>query len=221
MTKKTVLFISIIIFASLCKGQTSETKFYLDRDLKKEVSRQRANYSRTIVIGSDGTTSTEVVDIKKNELILKNGEPFGIWTIKTSRKERKLDYNFELNYTTKECEANVFGLMNDDYFYNHTEFGYIAPKIASGESSFTQYLRDNIHYPKVSREAGVSGTVYVLFTITKNGEIKDTSVVKGVEINLDKEAMRVVRELKISEPPMLDDESIDVCITIPIKFVLL
>lgn len=65
---------------------------------------------------------------------------------------------------------------------------------------------------------GLNGSVQLSFIITKEGVVKDIIVTKGVDIALDKEAVRVIRKLKFSAPSMLKGEPVEVCIKMPMSF---
>ncbi len=217
--KKTLALLVFMITLS-CHGQTSQTTYFRDFELTREVSERRANYSKTVTKNSEGVVITEVKDLERGEVIIRNGEPFGIWTVDNFGEEKLIDYNFEMVYSKKECQKTITELEDYKYFDDYDQLGYKAPKISKNGISITQYIRNNIHYPVLARMSGASGTVYLTFTITKSGNIENLSVYEGVDVNLDKEAMRVMRELTIYEPPKINDQPIELCIKFPVRFAL-
>ncbi|MFZ1678757.1 MAG: energy transducer TonB, partial [Saprospiraceae bacterium] len=64
------------------------------------------------------------------------------------------------------------------------------------------------------------GQVILSFTITKEGNVEDIIVLRGANILLDKEAVRVIRQLSFSNPGMLDGKPVKICVKLPVKYVL-
>ena len=217
MTK--LLLTALIIFATIiCSGQTSQTRFFRDRELTREVAERRANFSETVTKNTDGTVTTEIKDLSRNEIILRNGEPFGTWTV--TNKKVKLNYNFELVYTEEICPETFPDFKPMNYFDNDEKIGFTAPIIANGEPNMGQYLVNNLYYPTKAREKSIMGTVNLIMKINKHADIEYLAISESADILLDKEAMRVLRELRFTEPPKLNGEPIEVCILFPIRFVL-
>jgi TonB family protein len=71
-----------------------------------------------------------------------------------------------------------------------------------------------------SNKVTSQGTVNLAFTITTEATIQDIIVTQGVDISLDKEAVRVIRALKLSNPALLNGKPQEVCITLPVRFKL-
>lgn len=69
------------------------------------------------------------------------------------------------------------------------------PEFPGGEDALRKYLIENTKYPKNARKNKISGTVNVLFVIDENGEIGDVLVSNSVDPTLDKEAIRVVKNM--------------------------
>jgi len=214
---KKISLTALILFVSLYSfGQTIQTRFFKDLHLTKEVAAKKAKYSEIITKNADGTTTTEIKDLVSNQIILRNGELFGTWSFQGVKR----DFNFELVYTEETCESEIPDFNSSDYFKNKPELDYIAPIIASGESSITHYLGNNIYYPTIARENNISGMVILYIKINKQAKIEEISVSKGCNILLDKEAVRVMRNLVLSSPPKLNGKPIDICILFPIRFTL-
>ena len=218
LMKKELLTALIISVTIICSGQTSHTRFFRDSELTREVAERRANYSETVTKHADGTVTTEIKDLNQNEVILRNGEPFGTWTV--TNKKVNLNYNFELVYTEEICTETYPDFRPMDYFEKHENIGYTPPIIANGEPNMVQYLVNNLYYPAKARENRIMGTVNFVLTINKQAQIENLAIYDSADILLDKEAMRVLRELRFSQPPKLNGEPIEVCILFPIRFIL-
>ena len=66
------------------------------------------------------------------------------------------------------------------------------PMFPGGMEALMKYLNDNIQYPMIALENGVSGTVVLQFVVSKTGKITDIKVLNSVDRALDEEAVRVV-----------------------------
>lgn len=83
-----------------------------------------------------------------------------------------------------------------------------------------RWLRDNIKYPVVAAENGVSGKVIVQFVVGKNGAISNVKVVKSIDPSLDREAVRVVSDMPKWTPGKQNGTSVNVRYTLPVTFKL-
>jgi protein TonB len=88
-----------------------------------------------------------------------------------------------------------------------------------GEAGLFEYLGQNIKYPQMAIESGITGTVYVSFTVRKSGKITDIKTLRGIGGGCDKEAIRVIKGM-CWEPGMQREKPVSVNFTLPIKFVL-
>lgn len=85
-----------------------------------------------------------------------------------------------------------------------------------------QFLRDNIKYPPISKDAGVDGKVYLTFVVDSKGEIRNVEILHGVQNGapLDKEAVRVVNNLPNFNPGKQRGKAVSVIYTLPVNFSL-
>ena len=60
------------------------------------------------------------------------------------------------------------------------------------ESEFREYVVKSINYPAAASENGISGRVYVEFSIDTDGSVTDVKLLRGIDPLLDAEALRVV-----------------------------
>jgi protein TonB len=89
-----------------------------------------------------------------------------------------------------------------------------------GEKALLQYLRENIKYPALARENGITGTVYVTFEIDQNGKVKDARVLRGIGGGCDEEALRVVMNMPQWKPGKQRGKPVRVQYNLPVRFVL-
>lgn len=83
-----------------------------------------------------------------------------------------------------------------------------------------KYLQDHIEYPEQAREAGIQGTVYVSFVVERDGSISQVSILRGVNSDLNEEAMRVVSHMPKFTPGQQNGHAVRVTFMLPIKFTL-
>lgn len=96
----------------------------------------------------------------------------------------------------------------------------VMPQFPGGPSALSEYLSQNIHYPVVAEENGVQGRVFVSFVVEKDGSLSQLKVAKGVDLSLDKEALRVVRSMPKWIPGKANGKAVRVKYTMPVTFKL-
>jgi len=87
-------------------------------------------------------------------------------------------------------------------------------------SEFWKYAMSEIRYPEVAAENGVSGTVYMQFTVSTAGYVIDVKVIKGVHPDLDEEAIRVIKNSPKWTPGKQRGRTVPVIMSLPMKFIL-
>lgn len=92
------------------------------------------------------------------------------------------------------------------------------PSFPGGISGLRTYLNQNIRYPAEAQETCAQGRVVVSFVVGKDGHISDVTVVRSVEPSLDKEAVRVVRNMPRWTPGKQGGEPVRVRYTVPVSF---
>lgn len=95
----------------------------------------------------------------------------------------------------------------------------IMPEFPGGEAALRKFLNNNIHYPSMAQENGVSGMIFVRFVVDKTGQITNVETVgakKGA--GLEEEALRVVRKMPKWKPGRQNGENVPVYFNLPINF---
>ena len=95
------------------------------------------------------------------------------------------------------------------------------PEYPGGTEGLVKFLAENINYPEKAEKNKVQGIVVLQFIVEKTGAISDVKVVRSVDPELDKEAMRVVKKITRFVPGYNDDHApVRVLYTLPVKFKL-
>jgi protein TonB len=83
-----------------------------------------------------------------------------------------------------------------------------------------KFIAENVKYPAMAREAGISGNVFVSFVVNRNGEISNVKILRGIGGGCDEEAIRVVRLMPSWIPGKQNGKPVPVQFNLPIKFIL-
>ena len=115
----------------------------------------------------------------------------------------------EFTETEEVAEEEVFFIVEDMPSFQ-----------GKGQEGFREWIAQNLRYPEIAAENGISGKVYIQFAVNSKGEVVDAVVVRGVDPALDKEAVRVVMSAPKWEPGKQRGKPVKVQFTFPINFVL-
>ena len=66
------------------------------------------------------------------------------------------------------------------------------PYFPGGDQALTEYVIKNTNYPQLAIKDSVAGRVNIKFAIDKDGSTCDTSVLRGIRQDLNKECMNVI-----------------------------
>lgn len=92
------------------------------------------------------------------------------------------------------------------------------PSFPGGFSGLRTYLNQNIRYPAEAQDNCVQGRVVVSFVVGKDGHISDVTVLRSVDPSLDKEAVRVIRNMPRWSPGKQGGEPVRVRYNVPVSF---
>ena len=94
------------------------------------------------------------------------------------------------------------------------------PEYVGGFDSLRTHIQRTLKYPANARQKGIEGRVFVSFVVTKEGDVVNPAIAKGVDTELDKEALEVVSSFPKWVPGRQNGEAVDVKFVIPISFKL-
>lgn len=94
------------------------------------------------------------------------------------------------------------------------------PSYPGGEAARKKFIRENIKLSKAFIEAQMKGTVYISFIVEKDGSITNVSVISGIGLGCDEEAVRVVKMMPKWAPGFRKGEPIRMVLKMPITFSL-
>ncbi|MFY9284520.1 MAG: energy transducer TonB, partial [Miniphocaeibacter sp.] len=94
----------------------------------------------------------------------------------------------------------------------------ISPEFPGGLENMYKYIKDNLKYTDLAKKTNITGTIYVEFTVEKDGSLTDVHVIRGIGGGLDEEAIRVVESMPKWQPARQGGMPVKVKYQIPIAF---
>ncbi|WP_291777650.1 M56 family metallopeptidase [Cecembia sp.] len=95
-----------------------------------------------------------------------------------------------------------------------------APQFKGGMEEWSRFLSSTLHYPDKAKEAGIEGTVFVVFVVQPDGRVTNPEILKGIGGGCDEEALRVIRQSPDWIPGKQRDREVAVRMRLPIRFKL-
>lgn len=191
-------------------------------DLKKEITKLGltynllTNYTSFIAIDSLVRNNTGKTIAVKQPLPL----PYEVSNYAVG-ETASVSYNKSYSYSpTTICNQKSGNISSSDEEKDKTEvISTTAAEFIGGESAMKIFIEKNLVFPAKAKAAGISGKVYVEFTLDENGEISDIKVIKSLGYGCDEEAIRIVKLMtKLWTPVKENGTSISSTQTVIIKF---
>lgn len=95
-----------------------------------------------------------------------------------------------------------------------------SPMFKGGESELFKFLSQNITYPGAAKDEGLSGIVFVNFTVDKSGVLTNPRIVRGVHPALDLAALDAVGKMPAWNAGLQRERPVLVTFNLPIRFTL-
>ncbi len=92
------------------------------------------------------------------------------------------------------------------------------PEFPGGMNSLLDYIAKNIKYPEEAQQKGIKGRVILQFIVNTDGSLSDFKIIRGVDPQLDAEALRVVKSMPKWTPGKDKGKVVPVYYTVPISF---
>ena len=106
---------------------------------------------------------------------------------------------------------------NDNTIYRSVEQ---MPRFPGGDQALMKYLQTHINYPPMAAMNKTEGRVVVQFVVTSLGSIGEVKVVRSLDKDLDREAIRVIKLLPQFTPGRHNGKAVSVWYTLPVPFKL-
>ncbi len=160
----------------------------------------------------------EIIPITKQEIKPPPPPPPPPEVIEIVEDEVEIENEIEIEDTeSDEDEIIEIEEEDDEEFFMVVEN---MPEFPGGDLGLMKYIQKNVKYPPIAKEYNITGKVFVQFIVDKTGAVTNVKVVRGVDKNLDAEAVRVVKSLPKYKPGKQRGKPVRVMFTIPINFTL-
>lgn len=87
-----------------------------------------------------------------------------------------------------------------------------------GQAALMKWLSNNVRYPESAQQNDIQGRVVVRFVVEKDGSIGAANIVKGVDKDLDREALRVVKKMPRWQPGKNNGVAVRSYFNLPVVF---
>lgn len=138
--------------------------------------------------------------------------------------DEDIDDELEITDAEDETENTVVDVTKFEDFgeedTGEAQIFQVVETMPTFKGNMNKWLKDNVNYPILAQENGVSGKVFVAFVVEKDGSITDVKVARSVDPSLDKEAVRVVKSMPKWNPGKQRNKPVRVAFTVPINFTL-
>ena len=185
--------------------------------------------SCSFVVGKDGSISeAEVirgVSPELNEEALRVINSMPVWSPGKQRgKVVNVKYTvpvtFRLSGGKKKTSSRIVQRQIKEVDTSGRVFTVVQqmPEFPGGQASLLKYLATRIKYPAIAQENGIQGRVSCSFVVDTDGSLKNIEVIRGIDPSLDREAVRVIREMPKWNPGVQNNMAVAVKYTVPVTF---
>jgi len=159
----------------------------------------------------------EIIPITRQEVKPPPPPPPPPEIIEIVEDEVEIENEVEIEETETDEEEMIEIEEDDEEFFMVVEN---MPEFPGGDLGLMKFIQKNVRYPAIAKEYNITGKVYVSFIVDKKGNVTNVKIVRGVDKNLDAEAVRVVSSLPKYKPGKQRGKAVRVMFTIPINFTL-
>ena len=213
-------------------NQQDQTEIFMDMSQEaeeQEPEQQRVEPEKPEVLPEEVLKSVKVTELQivEDDKVKKEDE------IKTQDELKETETAFGQKDNEKGTEdRNVTKTLKDEVVVEKKEekpkevkeevFRSVEqmPQFPGGEAALMKYLQSHINYPPMAAENNVQGRVVVQFVVDKTGKVGEVKVVRSVDKDLDKEAVRVCKSLPKFTPGRQNGQAVSVWYTLPVTFKL-
>lgn len=92
------------------------------------------------------------------------------------------------------------------------------PEFPGGHAALMKFMSDSLRYPVTAMQTGLQGRVILKFIVNEDGTLSDIQVIRSIDPELDKEAVRLVKTMPEWNPGLEKGEKVKMEFTLPIIF---
>ena len=134
--------------------------------------------------------------------------------------KNELVVNAEVNEDTKNIEIAPIQIEEEEDEIETQIFTVVEnePEFPGGMEALYKYLAQNIKYPQLARDNGITGKVYVTFVVERDGSIANPKVLRDIGGGCGAEAIRVVKSMPKWTPGKQRGKAVRVQFNLPVNF---
>ncbi len=148
----------------------------------------------SIISEVDDVESNEVLDSIDSDnltLIPTSIEPISATNHTNDKKTRTSETNVANPISSSQLIDNETTLNDNEIFVVIDE----QAEFPGGLPALMKWLSQQIRYPEAAQQNDIQGRVVVRFVVEKDGSIGQVTIVKGINKDLDSEAIRIVKNM--------------------------
>jgi TonB family protein len=96
----------------------------------------------------------------------------------------------------------------------------VQPQFPGGDAMFYKFLSKHVKYPSEERDKNIQGRVILTFYVEEDGKITGISLLRGVSVGLNNEAIRALRDSSPWSPGVKYGFPERVRFSVPVAFAL-
>ncbi|MBR1549337.1 MAG: energy transducer TonB [Bacteroidales bacterium] len=134
--------------------------------------------------------------------------------------KNEVTFNAEVNEETKNIAITPVVVEQEEEEEETTIFTVVEnePEFPGGMEALYKYLAQNIKYPQLARDNGITGKVYVTFVVERDGSIANPKVLRDIGGGCGAEAIRVVKSMPKWTPGKQRGKAVRVQFNLPVNF---
>lgn len=94
------------------------------------------------------------------------------------------------------------------------------PTFPGGAQAMDEFIESNIEYPARAMDNGIEGVVHVGFIVRTDGSLADIKVLRPLDPDLEREAVRVVKSMPAWTPSEKDGKPVEAPAQVAVMFCL-
>jgi len=201
-----------VIYPPKAVKKNIEGKVYLSFVVEKDGSLTHIEVLRGVSTAIDAEAIRVIRHSPKWIPALQDGLPV--------RKSFDLAINFKLPSSTVNTQQ--MDTVTASPIDSNKKFIPMAkePSFPGGEDAYFRFLQHNLKYPENAAKQRIEGKVFLSFVVEKDGTLTDITLVRGVNPDLDAEALRVIATSPKWKPGMQNSMPVRVKYNLAIVFKL-
>lgn len=96
--------------------------------------------------------------------------------------------------------------------------GFEEAQPAGGYPALFEFFKQKVQYPEQSKKQKIEGAVLVEFYVNEKGKPVDITILKGINPELDNEALRLINSMPAWQPALVEGKPVSMKLTLPLNF---